>query len=102
MPEDDQSPTILTPGDGPGESAATGSTTDSPELTALKAENASLRAALDDALSKLHELETVPTPAPKVDEVRLIGEDWSSMTAAEAKAKGCRTTVLCSDGYFVP
>ena len=33
---------------------------------------------------------------------RLIGEDWSSKTAAEAHKAGVKTTVLCSDGYYVP
>ena len=33
---------------------------------------------------------------------RLIGIDWSSKTAAQARAKGVTQRVLCSDGYYVP
>jgi hypothetical protein len=100
MPDEDL--TIHTPGDGPGDSGSADTSTDSPELSALKTENATLRAALDDALGKLHDLETVPSASPRVAEVRRIGEDWSRMTAAQAQAAGCKDRVLCSDGYFIP
>ena len=33
---------------------------------------------------------------------RLIGIDWSSKTAAQARAEGVTQRVLCSDGYYVP
>lgn len=70
------------------------------ELESTVAQQAAL---ISDLNGKLQGLETVPARAPNVDAgPRLIGVDWSSMTAAEAQAKGCTMRVLCSDGYFIP
>jgi hypothetical protein len=72
-------------------------------IAALEQENAGLRnlvQALQDKLDMAAEGgASTEAPAP---EPRLIGENWGSMTAAEAKARGCKKTVLCADGYYVP
>lgn len=109
MPENDSTDLkIETPGDGPAQkSAATALNTDgdSPEVTALKTENAQLRAtveALNQNLMDIADGQAAPQRQAEPKEPRLIGENWSSLTAAEAKAKGCTVTVLCRDGYFVP
>lgn len=39
--------------------------------------------------------------APAATE-RVIGEDWSRRTTADAAAAGLTTKVLCSDGWYVP
>jgi hypothetical protein len=33
---------------------------------------------------------------------RVIGGEWSRRTSAEAKEAGVKTSVLCSDGWYVP
>jgi hypothetical protein len=108
MPEDLK---IETPGDTPVPDAletaapALNNADDSSELAALKTENAQLRATVEllnqqlaDASVDRAESAQPAEPAPP----RLIGEDWSSMTAAEAQAAGCKSRVLCRDGYFIP
>lgn len=73
------------------------------KVAQLEADNAQLSAALADANSKLQAVQTVPAALAQVESgPRLIGEDWSNRTSAEAKAAGVTHTVLCADGYFVP
>ena len=73
------------------------------KLSAADATIAQLQAALADANSRLQALQTVPAPLAQVDTgPRLIGEDWSSRTSAEAMAAGVTRRVLCSDGYYIP
>lgn len=113
MPETDQSSDlkIETPGDGPAADPALApapaldTTGETPDVIALKTENAQLRATVELLNQQIMDLQdggaSPATPAaPR--EARIIGENWSMMTAAEARAKGCTHTVLCSDGYFVP
>lgn len=71
-------------------------------IAQLEQENAGLRnmvQALEDQLAGADEgkVAAAPPPAP-----RLIGEDWSHKTSAQAKAAGVMKAVLCSDGYYVP
>jgi hypothetical protein len=71
-------------------------------IAQLQSENASLRGmvqSLEDQLANAEEgaQAAAPPPAP-----RLIGEDWSHKTSAQAKAAGVTKSVLCSDGYYVP
>jgi hypothetical protein len=105
MPENDSPLTIETPGDTLVTTTALNTDGDSPELAALKTENAQLRATVELLNQQLMDIAdgqaTAQRPAePK--EPRLIGEDWSTMTAAEAHAKGCTQRVLCRDGYYIP
>ena len=114
MPEDDL--TLQMPGDEGSTSATTATTSRRPTATAPIT-----TAASDDAAARIAQLEqqlaqanamneqlmdrqgadTAGAPAvPK--EVKMIGEDWSGMTSAQAKASGVTKTVLCSDGYYVP
>ena len=52
---------------------------------------------------QLQGVATVSTAAaPTPGERRIIGEDWSNKTSAEAKDAGVKVTVLCRDGYYVP
>lgn len=53
----------------------------------------------DDAAAQEPGAEVITEP---VNEPRLIGDDWSSKTSHEAHAAGVKSTVLCSDGYYVP
>lgn len=39
-----------------------------------------------------------PAPAP----TRVIGDDWSTRTTAEAAAANLPHKVLCADGWYVP
>lgn len=126
MPEDDLSDdlTIHTPGDGPVDSQpaaapapargkkgaaapapALDTSADSPELVALKTENAQLRATvemLNEQLMDVADGQAAAQRPAEPKEPRLIGENWSSMTAAQAHAKGCTQRVLCMDGYYIP
>lgn len=64
---------------------------------------AQLGAALSDAQDQVRNLQTVPARVADAETgPRLIGEDWSNKTSAEAKAAGVTKTVRCSDGYYVP
>jgi hypothetical protein len=73
------------------------------KLAAADATIAQLSAALADANSKLQAAQTVPAPLSQPSTgARLIGEDWSGKTSAEARAAGVDRPVLCSDGYYVP
>ena len=101
---DDQSPIeIHTPGDGAEGDGASHAGDLAAQITALEAENAQLKALVCDLQEQLRVLATVPSTPVKVDTgSRLIGQDWSRMTSAEAKAAGCTQRVLCSDGYYVP
>lgn len=79
------------------------------DVGALQAQIADLQqqVAQRDAMisvlqDKLDAVATVPQVAPQPYTPRLIGEDWSQKTSAEAKAAGVRHTVLCSDGYYCP
>lgn len=67
----------------------------------LESQVAQLSAALAEANSQLHGLQTVPSRVHAVLQPRIIGEDWTRMSSAEAAARGARGTVLCSDGYYV-
>lgn len=117
MPEADQSTDlkIETPGDTPVDDApapvaapvptALNNASDSSELAALKTENAQLRATvelLNQQLMDAADGAAQPQRAAEPREARLIGEDWSNMTAAQAKAAGCTAMVLCRDGYYIP
>lgn len=112
MPEDDL--TLQMPGDE-GAASATTATSRRPATTPITA------AAGDDAAARIAQLEqelaqakamneqlmdaqgadTAGSPAP-AKEPKLIGQDWSNMTAAQAKASGVTERVLCSDGYYCP
>lgn len=73
------------------------------KVAQLEADNAQLQAELAKVNAQLQAVQTVPTPLAQVDSgPRLIGEDWSNKSSAEAKAAGVTTTVLCADGYYVP
>ena len=114
MPENDSSSLkIETPGDGPTAepvvaplaAAALNNADDSPELAALKTENAQLRATVELLNQQLMDAADGQVAAQKPAEPkppRLIGQDWSTMSAAEAQAAGCTQRVLCRDGYFIP
>lgn len=70
------------------------------ELEAMVAQQAALISQLN---GQLQALATVPSaPVTVGGERRIIGEDWSDRTAAEAEAAGVKSTVLCKDGYYVP
>ena len=56
---------------------------------------------LQDQLAAAKERAVAPAPAAPVAP-RLIGENWSTRTSAEARAAGVTQTVICSDGYYVP
>ena len=72
-------------------------------LAAADATIAQLGAALAQANAQLQAVQTVPVPMAQVDAgPRLIGDDWSTKTSAQAQAAGVKRTVLCADGYFVP
>lgn len=58
-------------------------------------------ALLEDQLAAAKDRAAAPAPAVPVAP-RLIGEDWSNRTSAEARAAGVTQTVMCSDGYYVP
>lgn len=103
MPADKLTPQI--PGDDAALSSGEASAPDdgsAARVAELEAENAQLRAALGDANSQLQAVQSVPSKPITIEGERLIGENWASMTSAQAKAKGCNKTVLCSDGYYVP
>lgn len=109
MPDEDQALTIHTPGDAPVEAApaapALNNVDEAPDVAALKAENAQLRATvelLNQQLMDIADGQAAPSQTAEPKEARLIGQDWSSMTSAEARAKGCTQTVLCRDGYYIP
>lgn len=106
MPENDSNAlTIETPGDTPAAVTALNTDADSPELAALKTENAQLRATvelLNQQLMDAADGQAAAQRPAEPKEPRLIGQDWSTMTAAEAQAKGCTERVLCRDGYFIP
>lgn len=104
---------IETPGDGPAAdvapaaeaSPALNNADDSVELAALKTENAQLRATvelLNQQLADAADGQAAPQAPAEPAAPRLIGADWSAMTAAEAEAAGCKQRVLCRDGYFIP
>jgi hypothetical protein len=96
--------TLHTPGD---EGAAAPETTEAPStsddtaarIADLERQLAQANALNAELMDKAGADEFAP-PAPK--EPKLIGENWGSRTAAEAKAAGVTRTVLCSDGYYVP
>lgn len=70
-------------------------------IAKLEADNAQLTAMivmLQEQLANVQE----PNVPPPPKELRLIGDDWSNRTSAEAREAGVRKTVLCSDGYYVP
>lgn len=106
MPEDLK---IETPGDGPAAEPLTPTVlnnADEPaDVVALKTENAQLRATVELLNQQLTEAAdgqaTTNAPAEPAAP-RLIGADWSAMSAAEAEAAGCKQRVLCRDGYFIP
>lgn len=88
----------------PGEEFAPAETNDDSaariaELEGTVAQQAALISQLN---AQLQGMQTVPAALPQAEAPRIVGEDWSSMTSAEAKARGCTKTVLCRDGYFVP
>ena len=58
-------------------------------------------AMLEDQLAAAKERAAAPAPAAPVVP-RLIGENWSNRTSAEARAAGVTFTVMCCDGYYVP
>jgi hypothetical protein len=57
--------------------------------------------ALNEQLLDAQGADTAAAP-PAAKEPKLIGENWSNMTAAQAKAAGVAERVLCSDGYYCP
>lgn len=112
MPEDDDQTTDLTlsmPGSDvvipPSATATAGAAVDtagdSPELAAMKLQMAQMSALLNSMHERLAS-GAAPAVPDVVKEPNLIGENWAHMTSAQAKAKGCRKVVLCSDGYYVP
>lgn len=114
MPEDDL--TLQMPGDEGSTSATTAPTSRRAAAaatpTTISEDDAAARIAqleqqlaqanaLNEQLMDAQGADTAGAP-PAAKEVRMIGEDWSQMTSAQAKASGVTRTVLCSDGYFVP
>jgi len=93
MPDPDL--TIHMPGDT---GVSTDPQSDATKIAALEAENAQLRALVEHLQDG--SAPAAPTATPRAP--RLIGEDWSARTSADAKAAGVTKTVLCSDGYYVP
>ena len=72
-------------------------------IAELEATVAQLSAALSAANEQLKAVQTVPSRSDQPNTgPRLIGEDWSSKTSAEAMAAGINRPVMCSDGYYVP
>lgn len=73
-------------------------------IAQLELENAQLHAltqSLQEQLLDAQEAaQAVAAAAPR--EPRLIGDNWSNRTTAEAMAAGVTKPVLCSDGYYVP
>lgn len=70
------------------------------ELETMLAQQAAMISQLSAAAASVA---TVPAAVPPaLGERRIIGQDWSTKTAAEAHAEGVKSTVLCSDGYYVP
>lgn len=116
MPEDTDLK-IETPGDQPIDTAPAaaeraaayaeqGANDSAATIAALQTENAQLRAQVDLLNAHIQDFaDGTAKPqaqAAEPKEARLIGEDWSNMTSAEAKAAGCTMKVLCRDGYYVP
>lgn len=91
---------------GASESADTDQADDgcAARIAELEAENAQLRATVDLLNEQL--LDASAAAGAQIEatpkEPRLIGEDWSTKTSAQAKAAGVEKPVLCSDGYYVP
>ena len=100
MADDDQTTdlTILPPGADSGSAASD----QSAEIESIKLQVTQLEAVNAELQNQLDALKTVPSAPALAAAPRLIGEDWSKMTAAEAKAAGCTRSVLCSDGYYIP
>ena len=71
------------------------------ELEATVAQQAALISQLNAQVAAVATVPAAPAADP-AGERRIIGEDWSSKTTAEAQAAGVKRTVLCSDGYYVP
>ena len=92
-------PANAQPSPAPDEAPATVATPapDFDELATLRDENALLEAKVAELERQLAGAAAKPVEPP-----RLIGQDWSRMTAAQAKAAGCTQRVLCSDGYYIP
>lgn len=72
------------------------------KLAASQVQIAQLEAVVANLNDQLQSVQTVATPLVQVEGPRLIGEDWSNKTAAQARDAGCKVRVLCSDGYYVP
>jgi hypothetical protein len=88
------------PTDGAAPAADDASAARIAELEAAVAQQAALISQLN---AQAAYVATVPNAAPPTPGVRrTIGVDYSSKTSAEAREDGVSTTVLCSDGYYVP
>ncbi len=99
---------VQVPGDPAATPSADGSAAAPDDASAariaeLEAVVAQQNAMISQLSAQAAAVATVPAAAaPVIGERRFIGEDWSTKTAAEAKAMGVDRTVLCSDGYYVP
>jgi len=75
-------------------------------ISQLEQQNTALQAALTAAQEENLDLRDRLAGKPKVAAApaapRLIGEDWSDRTSADAKEAGVTRMVLCKDGYYVP
>lgn len=71
-------------------------------IAQLEFENAQLRGQNEALTEQLLDQPAASAQAPDVAPPPLVGDDWSHMTSAQAKAHGVTRTVLCSDGYYVP
>jgi len=101
MADDEQNTdlTLHTPG---GDGSAPPSGDQSAEIESLKLQVKQLEAVNAELQNQLDTLKTVPSAPAGAPAPRIIGEDWSTMTAAEAQARGCTQRVLCRDGYYIP
>lgn len=110
MSETDPALNVQTPGDPNAAAAAAdgsapavddASAAKIAELEAVVAQQSALISQLSAQAAAVATVPAAPAEDP-AGERRIIGEDWSNKTAAEAKAAGVTRTVLCSDGYYVP
>lgn len=93
---------LLEPGSEGGTDDTASTDDQAARIAQLEADVAQRDAIIADLNERLRDLETVPARPAEPEAPKLIGEDWSGKTAAEAKAAGVTKTVLCSDGYYVP